>query len=193
MSAVSVAAPAVPVPASSALYRLWLTHAPRPRGIGRRRLLDVLAPHPGERMLEIGPGGGYNSVAVARRLAPHGRLTLVDVDTSMLISTLGRLRKKGVGHLVSACRADARSLPFERHSFDAAFLVAVLGEVGDVREALAEARRVVRPGGRIVVGELRLDPQAFSAGRLRELADELGLELETPAGGFAYTARFRRP
>lgn len=189
MSAISVAAPQ---PASSLLYRLCLAHAPRPRGVGRRRLIDVLAPQPGERVLEIGPGAGYNTVAVAKRLAPHGRLTMVDVDTSMLISTLGRLRKKGVGHLVSACRADARDLPFEAHTFDAAFLVAVLGEVGDVRAALREARRVVRPGGRIVVGELRLDPHAGTARELHRLANDLGLELETPVGRFSYTARFRR-
>jgi ubiquinone/menaquinone biosynthesis C-methylase UbiE len=191
MSAVSVAAPA-PAPTAGLLYRLWLAHAPRPRGVGRRRLIDVLAPQPGERILEVGPGAGYNTVAVAKRLAPHGRLTIVDVDTSMLISTIGRLRKKGVGHLVSACRADARALPFEAHAFDAAFLVAVLGEVGDVRAALLEARRVVRPGGRIVVGELRLDPHAYPARELRELANDLGLEMETPVGGFSYTARFRR-
>ena len=191
MSAVSVAVPSR-ASRSGQLYRLWLRHAPRPRGIGRRRLIDVLAPHPGERILEVGPGAGYNTLAVAKRLAPHGRLTIVDVDTSMLIATIGRLRKQGIGHLVSACRADARSLPFEAHTFDAAFLVAVLGEVGDVRAALLEARRVVRPGGRIVVGELRLDPHAYPARELRDLANDLGLEMETPVGGFSYTARFRR-
>ena len=191
MSAVSVAVPSR-ASRSSQLYRLWLRHAPRPRGIGRRRLIDVLAPHPGERILEVGPGAGYNTLAVAKRLAPHGRLTIVDVDTSMLIATIGRLRKQGIGHLVSACRADARALPFEAHTFDAAFLVAVLGEVGDVRAALLEARRVVRPGGRIVVGELRLDPHAYPARELRDLANDLGLEMETPVGGFSYTARFRR-
>jgi hypothetical protein len=40
-------------------YRLWLAYGPRPWGIQRQRLLEILNPQPGEQVLEIGPGAGY--------------------------------------------------------------------------------------------------------------------------------------
>jgi ubiquinone/menaquinone biosynthesis C-methylase UbiE len=202
----SVATPppvAVPVPApsgqprapqSSRLYRLWLGHAPRPRGVGRRRVMAVLDPRPGERIVEIGPGGGYNSVPIARAIGPAGSLMLVDHDTAMLDATLQRLRAKGLRARAGGSLADAsRRLPFGDAAYDAAVLVAVLGEVADPALALAEAARVVRPGGRVVLGEVRLDPHAIAPDDLRALAVEAGLRPEGTFGGFSYTVRLRRP
>jgi len=194
------AVPAPPPPARprapqrSALYRLWLGHAPRPRGIGRRRVLAALDPQPGERIVEIGPGAGYHSVAIARAVGPAGRLMLVDHDGAMLDATLQRLRARGLRARAGGSLADAsRRLPFGDGAYDAAVLVGVLGETADPAFALAEAARVVRPGGRVVLGELRLDPHAIPADDLRALAVEAGLRPEGAFRGFAYTVRLRRP
>lgn len=63
------------------LYRLWLAHGPRPAGIGRGRLLEVLRSQAGEQLLEVGPGAGYYySLPIAERLQPDGHLALVDID-----------------------------------------------------------------------------------------------------------------
>jgi ubiquinone/menaquinone biosynthesis C-methylase UbiE len=174
------------------IYRLWLARGPRPAGIRRERLLDVLRPQAGEQLLEVGPGAGYYSLPVARSLQPDGRLTLVDIDQAMLDATMHRLRTRGLAAVSQALRSDGASLPFEDGSFDGAFLVAVLGEIQDRAAALRELRRVLRPGGRLVVGETtQFDPHALSPAQLREEAEAVGFQLDQQIGGRSYLARFR--
>lgn len=169
--------------------RFWI-EAPHPF-ITRGRLLDVLDPRPGERLLEIGPGTGYYSLPVAERIAPDGgRLYLVDVQGEMLEHTMRRAGERGVENL-SPAQADARWLPHPDRAFDAAFLVTVLGEVPDQEEALREIARVVRPGGRVVVGELLGDPHYVPYAALCERAAVAGLSAERRAGTvLGYFARF---
>src|SRR5262245_24054322 len=81
------------------------------------------------RVLEVGPGPGFFSIDVARAL-PEGRLELVDIQLEMLQKARGRLRRAGVRN-AGCTRANAVTLPFRSGAFDAAFLVAVLGEVPD--------------------------------------------------------------
>jgi SAM-dependent methyltransferase len=169
--------------------RFWV-ELPHP-SITRERLLAVLDPRPAERVLEVGPGTGYYTLPVARRLGPDGRLDVLDIQQEMLEHTMGRARELGLGHIVVPARADARALPYPDASFDAAFLCATLGEVPDVEAAVAELRRVLRPGGRLVVGESYLDPHFVRPGYLRARAKRAGLRFERREGGVAgYFARF---
>jgi ubiquinone/menaquinone biosynthesis C-methylase UbiE len=70
----------------------------------------------------------------------------------------------------------------------------VLGEIPDQDAALRELARVVKPGGRVVVGEASLDPHYVKFGSLKERAERAGLEFDRRAGGgVAYFARFRVP
>src|SRR5215218_10076153 len=131
--------------------RFWV-EAPHPF-ITRERLREILEPIGGERLLEVGPGTGYYSLPVADCLSPVGRLDVVDIQQEMLYHTVHRARDRGIGH-IKPTRADARELPFPDDTFDGAYLVTVLGEVPDQVAALREIGRVVRPGGRVVVGEL---------------------------------------
>ena len=176
------------------LYRLWLAFGPRPSGIRQNRLLEVLRPMQNEHLLEIGPGGGYYSLPVAGKLREGGRLTLVDIDQGMLDFTLKRLRSKGLDGVARAVCSDASSLPFEDDSLDGAFLVAVLGEIGDRRAALRELFRVIRNGGRLIVGEVLFDPHALRPNQLQHEVEEAGFEFEALGGTrWSYLARFRRP
>lgn len=169
--------------------RFWVA-APHPV-VTRRRVLEALAPRPGERLLEVGPGTGYYSLAVAERLGPDGRLDLLDVQQEMLDHTTARAAAAGTGNVVGV-RADARAMPFPDDSFDGAWLCIVLGEVPDQDAALAELARVVRHGGRVVVGEVMLDPHYVRLGPLLERAGRAGLELESRLGGrLGYVARLR--
>ena len=85
------------------------------------------------------------------------------------------------------------SLPYDTDSFDGAFLVTVLGEIPDQTLALRELARVIKPGGRLVVGETLLDPHVVTPGKLRDRADAAGFAFERRVGTpFAYFARFRR-
>jgi ubiquinone/menaquinone biosynthesis C-methylase UbiE len=160
--------------------RFWI-EAPHPF-ITRERLREVLDPRPGERLLEVGPGTGYYTIPVARWLIPGGRLDVVDLQQEMLDHTLGRARELGVAGIEPA-RSDARELPYEEATFDGAFLVTVLGEIPDQVAALRDLRRVVRPGGRIVVGELLGDPHFVGRSALGRRAAAAGLRVDRTVGG----------
>jgi ubiquinone/menaquinone biosynthesis C-methylase UbiE len=150
--------------------------------ITRERLREILEPSPGERVLEVGPGTGYYALPMAGWLGPDGRLDVLDVQQEMLDHTLRRATEQGVSNIVPT-RADARELPYPDDAFDAAYLVTVLGEIPDQGAALRELRRVVKPGGRIVVGELLLDPHMVTHRALRDRASAAGLTVERKLGG----------
>ena len=170
--------------------RFWV-EAPHPL-ITRRRLYGVLSPRPGERVLEVGPGTGYYTVDVANWLAPSGRLDILDLQQEMLDHTMRRVRERGLNN-VTATQGDARRLPYREATFDAAFLVTVLGEIPDQDAALGELARVLKPGGRLVVGELFGDPHWDSPARLRRRTEAAGLSFVRRAGSPAgYFARFER-
>jgi len=160
--------------------RFWV-EAPHPF-ITRERLREILDPKAGERVLEVGPGTGYYALPVAGWLEPGGRLEVVDVQQEMLDHTLERAREQGIGNIAPTL-ADARSLPFGDDSFDGAYLVTVLGEIPDQGAALRELRRVVKPAGRIVVGELFGDPHMVTHAALAKRAAASGLRVEHRLGG----------
>ncbi|MGH7858941.1 MAG: class I SAM-dependent methyltransferase, partial [Candidatus Binatia bacterium] len=163
-------------------YRLrWILYLSHP-GLSPRALHRVLVPRPGERMLEIGPGIGHHALPTAEALGPRGRLVVLDVQPEMLTALGARVERRGVTNLVAA-QGDAERLPYEAATFDAAYLITVLGEIPHPEIALRELGRVVKPGGRIVVGELFLDPDYVSPSRMGALASSAGLVFGTQSGG----------
>jgi ubiquinone/menaquinone biosynthesis C-methylase UbiE len=159
--------------------RFWV-EAPHPL-ITRSRLREILGPAPGERILEIGPGTGYYTLDLAEWVGPGGTVEIFDLQQEMLDHTMRRASEAGRANVTST-RGDARELPYEDGSFDAAILVAVLGEIPDQDAALREVRRVLRPGGRLIVGELFGDPHMVTAGSLERRASAAGLELQERLG-----------
>jgi ubiquinone/menaquinone biosynthesis C-methylase UbiE len=170
--------------------RFWV-EAPHPL-ITRPRLRELLAPVPGERLLEIGPGTGYYALHVADWLGPGGQLDVFDLQQEMLDHTLKGAGERGLQNIVPA-RGDARALPYDSDTFDGAYLVTVLGEIPDQEAALRELARVVKPDGRVVVGELLGDPHWVSPAKLRTRAHASGLRFERRLGSpVGYFARFAR-
>lgn len=166
--------------------RFWV-EAPHPV-ITRDRLRQVLAPQPGERVLEIGPGTGYYTLDMAEWVG-EGRVEIFDLQQEFLDHVTTRAAERGLGN-VFPTQGDATALPYEDGSVDAVVLTAVLGEIPDPLAALREIRRVLKPDGRLVVGELFGDPHFTTRASLERQAGEAGLTHEAHSGNwFAYFAR----
>jgi ubiquinone/menaquinone biosynthesis C-methylase UbiE len=167
--------------------RFWV-EAPHPF-ITHDRLREVLRPQPGERLLELGVGTGYYSCELAESIAPGGTLELFDLQQKFLDHTMRAAGERGLTNLVPT-QGDATQLPYEDASIDGAVLTAVLGEIPDRQAALRAIRRVLKPTGRLVVGELFGDPHFTSRGSLKRLGAEADLHLTEVSGpAFGYFAR----
>jgi SAM-dependent methyltransferase len=170
--------------------RFWVD-APHPL-ITRARLHEILDAGPGERILEVGPGTGYYTLDVAEWVKPDGQVDILDLQDEMLEHTMRRAGERGLAN-VTPTQSDAIAMPYEDGSFDAAYLVTVLGEIPDQDAALRELARVLKPGGRLVVGELVGDPHYVRLGPMRLSATGAGLSFERRAGSaLGYFARFAK-
>jgi ubiquinone/menaquinone biosynthesis C-methylase UbiE len=98
-------------------------------------------------VLEIGSGSGAMAAELLDQFADV-RLTATDYDDSMVEFARDRLRE--FGDRVEVKQADASQLPFPDESFDAVVSFIMLHHVIDWEKAIAEAVRVLRPGGRLV-------------------------------------------
>lgn len=171
--------------------RFWV-EAPHPF-ITRSRLKEVLDPEAGERILEVGPGTGYYTLDVAGWVGQEGEVQILDIQREMLDHTMGRANERGLTN-ITPTEGDATALPYEDGSFDGAYLTTVLGEIPDQDTAVRELARVLKPGGRLVVGELLGDPHYVTFGSLQERAGAAGLGFERREGGIlGYFARFVKP
>jgi ubiquinone/menaquinone biosynthesis C-methylase UbiE len=117
----------------------------------RRLVLDALSAAPGERILDVGCGPGFFVAELLDQVGGEGFVAGVDPSTAML--ALSARRVEGAPN-VSLCEAPATALPFGDGAFDAAISVQVLEYVEDVPLALSELRRVIRPGGRVVLWDI---------------------------------------
>jgi ubiquinone/menaquinone biosynthesis C-methylase UbiE len=152
--------------------RFWL-EPPHPL-ITRARLRGILAPQPGERILEIGPGTGYYTLPLAEWVGAQGRLDILDLQQAMLDHTMRRARERGLQNVTPSC-GDAQRLPYPDETFDAVVLVTALGEIPDQQAAWREMARVLKPAGRIVNGELFGDPHWVSPSAAEQGATLAGL------------------
>ena len=107
---------------------------------------------PGQRLLDVGCGAGFLSARLAEAVAP-GELVGIDIEPSQVAMSRETAAQRGLGNARFEV-ADALELPFGDGSFDVAHLGGVLLHVGDADRALAEARRVLRPGGLVACRDL---------------------------------------
>ena len=155
------------------------------------RLADRLELQEASRVLELGPGPGYFSRAVARRI-PRGYLMLIDLQLEMLQKVRGKLARAGLGN-VGFAQANGTALPLPSGTWDCVFLVAVLGEVSDPSSCLQEIHRLLRPGGLLSVTEQPGDPDFIALPDARKLVEGVGFRFEKVyGGGKNYTASFRK-
>jgi SAM-dependent methyltransferase len=109
--------------------------------------IEALAPAPGERILDIGCGGGQTTLAIAERVGAAGAVTGADISRPML--ELARRRAEGRANL-RFVEADAQVHAFEAGAFDAVFSRFGVMFFSDPTAAFANIRRALKPGGRMV-------------------------------------------
>jgi len=125
---------------SGGLHRLWKAFTIRQAAV-----------RPGMWVLDVAAGTGDLARAFARQVGPGGLVVLTDINAPMLAA--GRDRLLDEGRIVPAVRCDAERLPFPDRSFDVVSLGFGLRNMTHKERALAEMRRVLRPGGRLLVLE----------------------------------------
>ena len=118
----------------------------------RRLAVDLAAPPDGGTALDVGCGTGDLSLALARH--PLRRIVGVDLAPAMVERARSKVAERGSAERVHLGLGDALRLPFPNDTFDCALTAFTLRNVSDVSQALAEMRRVTRPGGRIVSLEI---------------------------------------
>lgn len=132
------------------VYDLLSEHSEQPmREVG----IKMLAARPGETILEIGFGTGHCLVEFARAVGPEGKVHGIDLSERMNEQARALLKKEGLENQVELYCGDAAQLPFEAESIDGIFtsFTLELFDTPDLPRVLAEWRRVLRPGGRLVV------------------------------------------
>jgi ubiquinone/menaquinone biosynthesis C-methylase UbiE len=144
-----------------AIWMVWTSRFGKIRE--RERLLDRLRWSGGERVLDVGCGRGLMLVGAAKRLTT-GSATGIDIWQSEDLSgnrpeaPLENAKREGVADRVAVETADMRKLPFPDASFDVVVSSAAihnLYDAADRRKAIAEIARVLKPGGRAVVDDIR--------------------------------------
>ncbi|MCB2176300.1 MAG: arsenite methyltransferase [Actinomycetales bacterium] len=184
-------------------------------GCGNPLLVAEL--EPGDRVLDLGSGGGIDVLLSARRVGPTGRAYGVDMTPEMLELARRNAAEAGAAN-VEFRYGTIEDLPFDDASVDVVISNCVINLAADKRAVLAEALRVLVPGGRFgvsdVVAEDRLDPAeraergsfvgcvagALSRGEYLELLGEVGFEgaevsftHEVAEGMHGAVIRARRP
>ncbi len=139
----------------------------------------------GMQLLELGPGPGTYTVEASRRVGPGGRITAVDIQPEMIARLEATLRTAGITNVTPQV-ASAYELPLPDESVDRAFMVTVLAEIPDPVRALREIRRVLKPDGRLAVGEFLPDPDYPLRGTVIGWCRVAGFELEGSYGGLMH-------
>jgi arsenite methyltransferase len=117
----------------------------------RARTRAALALKAGESGLEVGCGIGLLACEMAREVGETGRVVGLDSSPDMIAASEHRANEAGLSNRLRFVLGDAAKLEFPADSFDFVVAVQVYLYVRDIEQALAEARRVLRPGGRLAI------------------------------------------
>ena len=126
---------------SGGVHRVW-----------KDAIMDWLSPRDGQRLLDVAGGTGDIAFRFLKR-APTASAVVLDLTEDMLIEGRNRAEAEDRAHQLDWMVGDAMALPFETNSFDVYTISFGIRNVTRINDALSEAYRVLRPGGRLMVLE----------------------------------------
>jgi len=126
---------------SMGIHRVW-----------KDAMMDWLAPQPHQRLLDVAGGTGDISFRFLKR-APGASAVVLDMTESMLVEGRQRAEAEQMADNLGWVTGDAMALPFADNSFDVYTISFGIRNVTRIADALSEAYRVLRPGGRLMVLE----------------------------------------
>ena len=132
---------------SMGIHRIW-----------KDAMMDWLAPQPGQKLLDVAGGTGDIAFRFNQRAREQAEATVLDMTESMLIEGQKRPEAIKMGARLNWLVGDAMALPFADNSFDVYTISFGIRNVTRVQDAITEAYRVLRPGGRFMVLEFSAIP-----------------------------------
>jgi len=147
---------------------------------------------PGMTVLEVGPGNGTYTIETASWVGDDGGVVAIDIEPTAIERVEARAQAEGFDN-IQARLADVIGLPFEDDSFDAVYLMSVIGELPSPQLALMEFYRVLKPTGVIAFSELLIDPDYPLTRTITALVTDAGFHLKSQEGNFfSYTLVFEK-
>ena len=127
---------------SAGMHRLW-----------KQFTLSLANLRPGQRALDVAGGTGDIAAGLAKQVGERGLVVLTDINAAMLARGRDRLINEGVVGNVRCAQVNAEKLPFAESTFDCVTIAFGLRNVTDKPAALASMRRVLKPGGQLLILE----------------------------------------
>ncbi|MFW9971305.1 MAG: class I SAM-dependent methyltransferase [Candidatus Odinarchaeota archaeon] len=159
----------------------------KPETVAKRMKLK-----PGMIIIEIGPGKGNYTKALANSILPDGKVYAIDIQKSIIDRLKKKIRKENIINIIPKI-ADAYNLSFEDESIDRVLMIACLPEIPEPIRALKELKRILKPDGLISLSEMFPDPDYPRRKTEKKWAQEAGFELVEQFGNwFIYQLNFKK-
>jgi ubiquinone/menaquinone biosynthesis C-methylase UbiE len=157
------------------------------------RVMDCAGLHKNEVVLDAGCGNGVFSLEAARRVGDGGLVHVVDGQPSMIEAT----RKRFDTVLISNVKfhiASLTALPIDSETIDTTLMLSVLPSIANRMAALEEIKRVLKPGGELIVGEEFFEPEYVRPATTQRWVEQAGFQIIGRNGnGLAYLLKFIKP
>lgn len=159
----------------------------KPETVAKRMKLK-----PGMTVIEIGPGKGNYTKAIAKNILPEGKVYAIDIQESIISRLKKKIEKESITNIIPKID-DTYNLSFEGETIDRVLMIACLPEIPDPIRVLKEIKRVLKPNGLISLSEMLPDPDYPRRKTEKKWAKEAGFELDEQFGNwFIYQLNFKK-
>jgi arsenite methyltransferase len=156
------------------------------------KLVDCLEVQQGMHLLEVGPGSGTYTLSFSDAIGEEGFIAALDIELPVLIGLKKSLNEFEIRNIFPLV-ADVHHPPFAESTFDAIYMITVIGEIPSAQKALKAFYRIIKPGGKLMFSELVLDPDFPLPRTLRSWAQRARFNFHSYEGNMlTYAITFQR-